>query len=559
MNLLGKGADKDFWIAVREKDCFEIHREELHKLWDEKCNSERFLSLSYTDFKRYFVTGDRAIFEGKYFPRRLALDSSALLALIYPEEEKYLNYLMDIAYAMLDEYTWCLPAHQRVLEENNNSRIDLFAAETAFALAEIYALLEDRLDPLIKNRIKAEIERRIIVPYIAKEPYDFWECGNANWTAVCTASVAGALMYIFPELARELIPRFNRSMDAYLDGFKADGICTEGCHYWHYGFGFFLVYADMVKRFTDGEVDYFKNSKVKVVASFIQKMFLSGKSGVSYADGTMNLEYHLGLLHYLKDQYPDAVKVYDPSYSYNYDKCGRFCLHLRSLLWLNEEYYKNPDKVGEPSEYFADITEWFVKTTESYGFSAKGGHNNEDHNHNDVGNFIFAKGGEQIVLDMGGGLYCRKYFSEERYTILETNSFGHNLPIINGEGEKTGAEYRSSNLCRTANGFSLDIAGAYGLTDLKALKRTFSFTDTSVSLNDSFDYSGDGVITERFILSHKPEIDGNKITVGNTVISVLTEGCEFSFDTHTLKNGATVYLFDAKLPLGATGFDMIIA
>jgi diguanylate cyclase (GGDEF)-like protein len=53
--------------------------------------------------------------------------------------------------------------------------------------------------------------------------------------------------------------------------------------------------------------------------------------------------------------------------------------------------------------------------------------------------------------------------------------------------------------------------------------------------------------------------DGNKITVGNTVISVLTEGCEFSFDTHTLKNGVTVYLFDAKLPLGATGFDMIIA
>ena len=558
MNLLGNGADKNFWAEVREKECFEKFRSELHKLWSEQCNSERFLTLSYTDFKRYFVSGDRAIYEGKYFPRRLALDSSALLALIYPEEEKYLDYLMDMTYTILNEYTWCLPAHQRVLEENNNSRIDLFAAETAFALSEIYSLLEDRLDPLIKNRIKAEVERRVITPFLAKEPYDFWECGNTNWTAVCTASVAGTIMYLFPDIAKTLIPRFNRSMDAYLEGFKDDGICAEGVHYWHYGFGFFTVYADMVKKFTCGDVDYFKLDKVKTVATFIQKMFLSGKSAVSYADGFMYLEYHLGLLHYLKKNYPDDVKVYDISYSYNYDRCGRFCLHLRSALWFCEKYYTDPDKVGEPSEYYADGTEWLVKNTEKYGFSAKGGHNNELHNHNDVGSFIYAKDGEQIFVDMGGGLYSRQYFSEERYTILEANSFGHSVPIINGEGQRFGEEYCAKDTRYSKGSFSLDMSGAYAIEDLKSLKRSFSFNDTSVSLNDSFDYVGDGVITERFILSHEPKIEGNKITIGNTVISVLTGGCEFSFSTHTLKNKRDVYLLDAKLPRGEMSFAMNI-
>ena len=558
MNLLGKGMNKEFWAEVREKSCFEKYRNELHRIWDEQCNDERFMSLSYTDFKRYFVTGNRSVYEGKYFPRRLALDASALLSLIYPEEEKYILYLMDVIYAICDEYTWCLPAHQRVLETNNNARIDLFAAETAFALAEVYALLEDRLEPLIKNRVRAEIERRIITPYTQKEPYDFWECGNANWTAVCTSSVAGALMHLFPELARELIPRFNRSMDAYLDGFKADGICTEGSHYWHYGFGFFTVYADMVKSFTGGEVDYFKNPKVKVVSTFIQKMFLSGKSAVSYADGYTVLEYHLGLLHYLKNLYPDEVKVFDSSYSYNYDRCGRFCLQLRSALWFDESYYANPDKVGEPFEYYADITEWFIKTTDSYGFSAKGGHNNEDHNHNDVGSFIFARGGEQVFVDMGAGVYSRQYFSSERYTILEASSFGHNLPIINGAGQKHGAEYRARNVSRVPSAFSLDLAEAYGISELKSLERKFSFTDTSVCISDSFDYTGDGEIVERFILSHKPVIEGNKITVGDTVCTVLCEGCEFSLDVHTMKNGADVYLLDVKLPRGVLYFAMSI-
>ena len=53
------------------------------------------------------------------------LDSAVLLALIYPEEEKYIVRLMDQIYAICDEYTWCLPAHQGKLEKNNNCKIDI--------------------------------------------------------------------------------------------------------------------------------------------------------------------------------------------------------------------------------------------------------------------------------------------------------------------------------------------------------------------------------------------------------------------------------------------------
>ena len=322
MEFLKKAKDKNFWAGVREKECFKKHREELLSIWEKHCTSPRE-ALTYSDFKLYWTTGNRNIYEGKYFSRRLAISAASLLALIYPEEEKYINRLMDEIYVICDEYTWCVPAHQKVLDPNNNSKIDLFASETAFALSEILEMLGDRLDPLIKNRVDAEIERRIFSSFLAVDKYDWWEYGKTNWTAVCIGSIAGAFMLRRPEIAQELLPRFQKSMASYLSGFGDDGICLEGTNYWNYGFGFFVTYADMLKTFTEGELDWFKDKKVKSIASFIQKMAISENSSISFSDATSNLRYHLGLCHYLKSIYSDDISLCNIKYSYNYDSCGR--------------------------------------------------------------------------------------------------------------------------------------------------------------------------------------------------------------------------------------------
>ena len=505
MNLLGKAMDKDFWAGVREKDCFKKYRDELHDLWTKHVENGPIMQLKYSDFKLFWTTGNRSVYERTYFTRRLALDSAVLLALIYPEEEKYIERVMDQVYAICDEYTWCLPAHQGELEVNNNRRVDLFAAETGFALAETYTMLGDRLEPLIRNRIIAEINRRVIDPITEKDYYGWWEHGKANWTAVCMGSVACTFMLMRPELVEKMKPRFDKSMECYLSGFNDDGMCMEGCGYWHYGFGFFTVYADMIRTFTNGETDYFKIPKVKAVATFIQKMFISGKASVSFSDGGRFCSYHLGLCHYLKNEYPDDVVVYKPEYSYNYDGCGRFCLQIRSATWLNEEYYYNPAPDNVCGEYYAEDSEWFVKRTNSYGFAAKGGNNAEPHNHNDVGSFVFAKNGDQMIMDLGAGSYTRQYFRDERYTFLEADSRGHNLPIIAGAVQYAGRDAAAKDI-KVENGvFSMDIAGAYKVEGLNSVKRSFSFTDDTVTLTDEFDYTGEGEIIDRLVSYHEIE------------------------------------------------------
>ncbi len=559
MNLLGKAMDKNFWNEVRTKECFSGYREELLKMWDEKCENKEISQMTYSDFKLFWTTGDRSIYESKYFFRRHVMDCSALLALIYPEEEKYLIKLMDVIYAVCDEYTWCLPAHQGKLEPNNNTKIDLFASETAFALAEIYIMLGDRLEPLIKNRILAETERRIVIPFTSVCPYDFWETGNTNWTAVCMGSVACMFMLIYPDMVESLKPRFDNAMECFLSGFKDDGICLEGCSYWHYGFGFFTVYADMIRKFTDGNTDYFKRDKVKNISTFIQKMFLSGNASVSFADGSRSLFYQLGLIHYLKNEYPDDIVVYDKKYSYNYDHCGRFCLHLRSALWFNEIYFNNPAPDNICSEYYAPDSQWLIKRTESYGFAAKGGNNAEPHNHNDVGSFIFAKNGRQALADLGAGTYTRQYFSGERYSILECSSRGHSVPIIDGSYQFSSPGAAAGNVEYSNGIFTMDISKAYRCERLKGLTRKFTLTDDSVKLNDTFDCDGDREITERLVTLIKPEIGKDGVVhIGDVTVEYDAEKYGCAINDEPASNGEPCYFIDFTLKSKVCVFECVI-
>ena len=514
MNLIGIAQNPEFWTTVvREKPEYRTYLDAQLSWWEQYCENVEIKELTYRDFKRFFEDGNRGVYEGKYFKRRRALLASATLSMIFPEEEKYLAYLQDIIFAICDEYTWCLPAHHPSLEENNNTFIDLFASETGFALAEVYTLLGDRLDKVICERIKHEINYRIITAFINKTNH-WWEarCTN-NWAAVCGGSVGCTVMLMRPDLFPTLKPRFDAIMSAYLSGFEDDGYCLEGTHYWHYGFGFFTVYADMVKTFTDGEVNYFNEEKVRTIATFIQKMFLSGSSAVSFADGSTTLEYQIGLVHYLKNLYPDDVKVYSPSLSYVSTGCARFCLGIRAATWLDPEVYNNPEDSCS-AEYYGASSAWLVKRTADYGFAAKAGNNNEHHNHNDVGAFIFAKGGNQIITDVGRGVYSKQYFrAETRYQHTECSSLGHAVPFFGETIQKTGGAYAATDTEHREGYFKMDIAGAYGDENVKRVVREFTMDDSGVTLKDSFVYTGTAPITERFTSNIEPVVNEGKVVI----------------------------------------------
>ena len=77
---------------------------------------------------------------------------------------------------------------------------------------------------------------------------------------------------------------------------------------------------------------------------------------------------------------------------------------------------------------------------QKYSFTAKGGHNDEMHNHNDLGCFQIVKNNKRVIVDIGAGEYTREFFGGGRYgdKVFVCGSQSHSVPIIDGALQKWG-------------------------------------------------------------------------------------------------------------------------
>lgn len=565
--LFAKAKEPAFWQMVKETPAYRDLIDELFYLYDAYCKDE-IPVLRYSNYKIFYGSGSRKEHEVPYFLKRTRLNTCAMLCLIYPERTEYLERLQDVIWSICDEYCWALPAHVRDTAHNDNTFLDLFASETGFALSEIDYLLGERFDPLVRARIETELNRRVIDSFLNRH-FDF-ETMRSNWAAVCAGSVGITFMYRRPELFESIKPRIDAAMECFLSSYKADGVCREGLGYWIYGFGFFTYYADLLRQFSDGKYDYFSQERIRTIAAFQQKMFLQNDITVSFADGAITGSHMIGLSHFLKAEYPNDVVVPPAKYRSTRvggegDDAARWCHVIRSFTYLNPSY--NTEKEPESAQYYMPESAWYIKKTPRYAFAAKAGDNDEPHNHNDIGSFIFVTDGEQSLCDLGAGEYTRQYFRPEtRYSIFCNSSLGHNVPIINGAPQKAGAEY-SGSMVVIDGVVTIEFAGAYDVDSLTGLQRTLTPMEDKVLLKDCFTSTAPLTeIRERFVSKAEPVVDGDTVSVGGAVIRFDPACCTLSVSTqesraHNIHKGCgeeTVYCIDFVLSPGQTVFTVQI-
>ena len=145
-----------------------------------------------------------------------------------------------------------------------------------------------------------------------------------------------------------------------------------------------------------------------------------------------------------------------------------------------------PDFVWYPQTevcYMRNDKNWFV--------AAKGGHNFENHNHNDVGSFILFTDGVPMFIDAGVGTYTKQTFNNERYNIWTMQSSWHNLPDINGFAQKDGRVFKANGTAATDSKnndvFSVDIHEAYPQEACcDSWKRTVSLDDSGLKVTESY-------------------------------------------------------------------------
>ena len=498
----------------------------------EKCRDfyrdQPLYSIPFSMFKRYEADGDRTEFEYAekgYFRHRGHLETWVISSWLY-QDKRDIAMLEDTIWAICDEYTWALPAHMSgkqglyaCLQEDRYT-IDLFAAETGDTISEALFMLEDKLDPILVKRARRELEKRIFSRYQSGlGTGDFWwEKGTNNWSAVCAGSVGMAAMCGIDDNERlaDIIYNLLSSMRYFMSGFAADGSCLEGIGYWSYGFGYFASFADMLYRRTGGEIDLFNDEDVHKVALFPQKTFFYGSRTVSFSDAGSWGGVSLGMTCMLMQRYSDMKipATANISYGPGINGCHRFALTFHDYLWTPTSI---PEEAADFEIYPLPAAQWFIGSgKDRFGFAAKAGNNSEPHNHNDVGNFITYKNGDEFFCDLGSGEYSKQYFDNRtRYTFPHCGSHGHSVPIINGDGyQKAGSEYAASDVVVNDSGISMDMAPAYKLDTVKSLRRAFTFDKENavVKIEDNFEFTeAPSSLLERFVTKIKPEINGGEV------------------------------------------------
>lgn len=390
--------------------------------------------ISYSEFTDYWESGVRSS-DHKYYELRGRLLVFSLMAYKEMDEPKWLNYLCDVIWQICSEPFWCIPAH--FYDEQRKplpfslyeTHLDLFSAETAFALSETLVLHENRLPEMIKEQIRKQIWKRVFDVWLDPERKFYFESLHNNWPAVCAASIGGSALHLLSdsdELHR-ILERCMKCFDTYLTSFNADGICEEGAGYFSYGFGFFTCFSQLLEKRSEGRIDLLRmDEKIKNIVEAQRWYYISGDHPVTFSDCRELVKARMGISQYLAYKFdveapPVAEDLLD-------DECYRYCLAIRDILWTKKIKTIQDENL---SKVFID-SQWFMSKSGTLALAAKGGINGVGHGHVDCGSFIVFSKGKACICDPGAGAYTAEYFSPKRFEHLVTRGSGHNIPIING-------------------------------------------------------------------------------------------------------------------------------
>jgi len=431
------------------------------------------------------------------------------LAECLEDQGRFHKPLHETVASLCAERTWIYAFHDRDLSNFNGERIDvdLASVRPSYNLSQAAWMLGDRLPAETRSLIEENVHRRTLEPVRAmvtgaREP-NRWVTVENNWNSVCLCGVTGAALALLADREERaffaaIASQFSRH---FLDGFGSDGYCSEGVGYWNYGFFHYIKLAELLWQATSGKLDLYEREGAREAATYPLRIEIMNGIYPAYADCGVGArpsasamvfvsrKYGLGLSEWEEKAQEEAMgKIAIAASSSAARSRYRGPLHETMLsLCPNSATQAAPAKKAED----VGLRSWFgeagVLTCRPragsdcrMGVSMKGGHNRENHNHNDVGSYVVVMGTDMVLLDPGAEVYTGRTFSKDRYESNVLNSFGHPAPMVAGQLQRTGSDARAEVL-KTEFGdetdtLALDLRSAYDVPELVTLERAFSYS-----------------------------------------------------------------------------------
>ena len=297
---------------------------------------------------------------------------------------------------------------------------------------------------------------------------------------------------------------------------------------------------------TGGALNIYDHPFIKDIVEYIAKVHIDGHYYVNFADSRPRIMYSgkdMGVLAEKTDSellwsfsaYLKSLERNDSEASFSYGP-----MPYESLSQLNFELNV------EPADFCKkDKTTWLhglkimvarqtEKSNEGLCLAIKGGHNDESHNHNDVGSFIAYDDGKPLFIDIGTETYTKFTFHpDHRYKIWYITSAYHNLPTIGGVMQHQGRAFASSDevFDEEKKSLSIELKNAYPAeANITSFVRQASISDEGIKILDTLSLENEALVDFHFMTKDEPKIAGNEITVGKRSL-VYPEGMSANVET----------------------------
>ena len=493
---------------------------------------------SDADYFLFWTTGNRTDYEKSYFNLRKML---YVLTLAECQEQKgrFVPKLEEVINTICSLKSWILPAHDKAENGRGTWRgtcpiVDLFGSEIAAYLACTVQALGDKLSPACQARIREQVEARIFAPLrrdvrfhacqggnpAAGAALNWWISGCNNWNAVCWDNVVCAASGLIEDRQERafFVDAALKSMKRYIEkGFAADGYCSEGMGYWNYGYGHHVQMGLLLRKLSNGKLNIFDSPRERQIAAYARSF--------------------------------SVLPGLTPMFSDGGNKVSPRILALVDSIWTDL-----PKELPPYSE-FPSGQVWLFRDKDGLSVAFKGGHNDEYHNHNDVGSYWIADKGEFVSGDPGSEVYTRFTFSSKRYESPINNSYGHPVPVVGGCLQGTGAAFKAKviekNFNENGGKVVLDLTACYKVASLKSLIRTFIYDRTKKSFT----------VRDEVVFSEPTQFEDALISFGKSLnVQVKCTGGTYSLREEDIPNPnrlaphRTAYVFDKPISEGTVEF-----
>ena len=473
----------------------------------EKLLNYQWQIVKATDYLAFERTGNRGAMENPFDKNNRAI-ADLLLAELAEGKGRFLDQLINGVFHSCEMTSWALAAHlivqpsHRSLPSYDYPLIDLTAGDLGGLLSWTYHFMRDSFDkvnPEIARRLRHELQVRILDPYMKNDNF-WWMAVNYkgqmvnNWNPWCNSNALMCFMLLENDRDKlaEAVYRSMQSVDKFINYTHSDGACEEGPSYWGHASGKMLDYLELLSDITGGKVNIYSQPIIKNMGEYISRSYIGNGWVVNFADASAREKGNPALIY----RFGKAVNSYElkgfaalmkesTSLPYN----GRDIYRTLAAIAIDKELQQTEPKHETPPFTWYPETEFcYLSTKDGIFLAAKGGYNDESHNHNDAGSCSVWFDQTPVLIDAGVGTYTRQTFSNERYNIWTMQSNYHNLPMINGVPEKYGKKYKATGTTASKNSFKTNIATAYPEeAKVKTWIRSYSVKPGQAQINDTFE------------------------------------------------------------------------